>query len=400
MYNVYKNKKLSDNPFTGEKFLYIIRITNKKDSLFSIINYQSLESFFPVFNFSSLYLQKQKGVILDKRILAIFDGEESYAYRLMDFISAKEKVPFEVHVFTKQDKFFSYAQENEIECLLLSENAYQEQIETLKIPHIIILSEGGTNLSKALCHINKYQSCENILKEIMTYYAKSASVPDQVIRTINRKMHIIGIYTPVSRCLQTTFSLTLGQMLAKKHKTLYLNFEAYSGFSRMLSREFKSNISDLAYYFSCAREKLFYQLESMVENIGGLDFIGPAEIYRNLSDIRGTQWIDLFHEIEKISDYEYLILDLSDCLVDLWEVLQSCDVVYTIVRDDPLALAKVEQYEKVLESMKYENITAKTKKWNLPLFKKLPLRFEELTYGELAGYIKTKVFPELFDNQQ
>ncbi len=336
---------------------------------------------------------------MDKRILAIFDGEESYAYRLMDFISAKEKVPFEVHVFTKQDKFFSYAQENEIECLLLSENAYQKQIETLKIPHIIILSEGGTNLSKALCHINKYQSCENILKEIMTYYAKSVSEPEQVIRAINRKMHIIGIYTPVSRCLQTTFSLTLGQMLAKNHKTLYLNFEAYSGFSRMLSREFKSNISDLAYYFSCAREKLFYQLESMVENIGGLDFIGPAEIYTNLSDIRGTQWIDLFHEIEKISDYEYLILDLSDCLMDLWEVLQSCDVIYTIIRDDQLALAKVEQYEKALESMKYEDITAKTKKWNLPIFKKLPLRFEELTYGELAGYIKTKVFPELFGNQ-
>ncbi len=337
---------------------------------------------------------------MDKRILAIFDGEESYAYRLMDFISAKEKVPFEVHVFTKQDKFFSYAQENEIECLLLSENAYQKQIETLKIPHIIILSEGRTNLSKALCHINKYQSCENILKEIMTYYAKSVSAPEQVIRTINRKMHIIGIYTPVSRCLQTTFSLTLGQMLAKKYKTLYLNFEAYSGFSRMLSRDFKSNISDLAYYFSCAREKLFYQLESMVENIGGLDFIGPAEIYMNLSDIRGTQWIDLFHEIEKISDYEYLVLDLSDCLMDLWEVLQSCDVVYTIIRDDPLALAKVEQYEKALESMKYEDIKAKTKKWNLPIFKKLPLRFEELTYGELAGYIKTKVFPELFGNQQ
>ncbi len=337
---------------------------------------------------------------MDKGILAIFDGEESYAYRLMEFISTSPKLPFEVHVFTKQDKFYLYAQEKEIECLLISENAYQKQIETLKIPHIIILSESGENLSKALYHINKYQSCENILKEVMTYYAQAAAMPKQIMRTINRKMHIIGIYTPVTRCLQTTFSLTLGQMLAQKHKTLYLNFEAYSGFSKMLHREFKNDISDLTYYFSCAREKLFYQMESMMEHVGGLDFIPPAETARNLSDIRGTQWIDLFHEIENISDYEYLLLDLSDCLTDLWEVLQNCDVIYTIVRDDPLAHAKVEQYEQAMESMKYDDITTKTTKWNLPVFKKLPLKFEELTYGELAGYIKAKVFPELFGNQK
>ena len=97
---------------------------------------------------------------MNKRILAVFDGEESYAYRLMDFISEKENVPFEIHVFTKADIFFSYAEKEEIECLLISESAYQQEVEKLKIPHIIILSENGNNLNRALCHINKYQSCE------------------------------------------------------------------------------------------------------------------------------------------------------------------------------------------------------------------------------------------------
>lgn len=333
---------------------------------------------------------------MDKRILAIYDGEESYAYRLMDFISEKEKIPFEIHVFTKEDRFFSYAEKEEIECLLISENAYQQKIEKLKIPHIIILSENGGNLSKALCHINKYQSCENVLREVMTYYAGQDKTAGKVIRTGSKKMRIIGIYTPVTRCLQTTFSLTLGQMLARQYKTLYLNFEAYSGLGRMLSREFKNNISDLVYYFSCAREKLFYQMEGMIESVNGLDFIPPAEIYQSLSGIRGPQWIDLFGEIEKTSEYEFLILDLSDCMQDLWEVLQNCDAVYTIVRDDSLAQAKMEQYEKALESMKYEDIMAKTKKWCLPIFRQLPLKFEELTYGELAGYIKREIFPDLF----
>lgn len=332
---------------------------------------------------------------MGERILAIFDSEESYAYRLMDFMGERKNIPFEIHAFTKGDKFFSYAGEEEIECLLVSESVYRKELECLKIPHIIILSESGNNLNCTLCHINKYQSCEHILQEVMAYYTEKTQNAGPVFRTGTRKMSIIGIYTPVGRCLQTTFSLTLGQMLARRFKILYLNFETYSGLGRMLNREFKNDISDLAYYYSCAREKLFYRMESMVETVNGMDFIPPTNIYQNLAGIRGAQWVDLFREIEKVSEYEYLLLDLSDSIMDLWEVLRCCDRVYTITKEDALAAAKVEQYEKILEDTDYGDITAKTRKWHLPVFKQLPLYFEELTYGELAGYIKREVFPDL-----
>ena len=284
----------------------------------------------------------------------------------------------------------------EIECLLISESVYNQTVEDLKIPHIIILSESGNNLNKALHHINKYQSCENIFREVLKYYTDKSENTSVVLRTGLKKMKIIGIYTPVGRCLQTTFSLTLGQMLARQFKTLYLNFEIYSGFSRMLNKNFHSDISDLMYYFGCARDKLAYRLESMVETVGGLDFVPPAEIHRNLAGICGEQWMDLFHEIEKCSEYEYLILDLTDGLTDLWDVLRGCDYVYTITRGDGLAMAKIEQYEKALEQMHYGDVAARTKQWNLPVFRQLPVHFEEFTYGDLAAYIREQVYPDLF----
>lgn len=332
---------------------------------------------------------------MNKKILAIFDGEESYAYRLMDFIGEKMNLPFEIYVFTNEDRFYSCTKIKDIECLLISENVYKKDVEALQIPHIIILSESGKNLNKALHHINKYQSSENILHEIMEYYTDRSDIVPLTLRTGLKKMRIIGVYTPVGRCLQTTFSLTLGQMLAKKYKTLYLNFEAYSGFSRMLNRHYENDISDLMYYFECAREKLSYRLESMVETVNGLDFIPPVEIYQNLAGIRGSQWVDLFQELEKTSEYEFLILDLSDIVLDLWDMLRNCEHIYTISRDDGLAMAKIDQYEKALEYMNYGDINVKTTKWKLPVFKELPARFEELTYGELAAYIKAQVFPGL-----
>ncbi len=332
---------------------------------------------------------------MDKKILAIFDSEEGYAYRLMEFISGKTNLPFEIYVFTEESRFYSCSGIKDIECLLVSESVYSQEVEALKIPHIIILSESGENLNKALHHINKYQSCENIFHQIMEYYTDKSETVPTTIRTGLKKMQIIGVYTPVGRCLQTTFSLTLGQMLAKRYKTLYLNFEIYSGFSRMLCRNFNSDISDLMYYFACAREKLVYRLESMIETVNGLDFIPPAEIYQNLAGIRGNQWLDLFQEIERVSEYDFLILDLTDGIMDLWEVLRGCDHIYTITREDGLSMAKVEQYEKALDSLDYGDINARTVKWKLPIFKQLPFQFEELTYGELAAYIRSQVFPEL-----
>lgn len=333
---------------------------------------------------------------MDKRILAIFDSEEGYAYRLMEFISGKTNLPFEIYVFTKENKFYSCAKNQDIECLLISESVYKKEVDTLKIPHIIILSESGENLNKTLHHVNKYQSCENIFHQIIEYYTNHSENIPSVIGTNMKNMEVIGIYTPVGRCLQTTFSLTLGQMLARGNKVLYLNFEIYSGLSKMLCRNFNNDLSDLMYYFSCAREKLLYRLESMVETVNGLDFIPPTEIYQNLADIKGEQWLDLFQEIERTGKYDYLILDLTDGVMDLWEVLRGCDYVYTIAREDGLSIAKIEQYEKVLNKVGYGDINAKTIKWKLPIFKQLPVRFEELTYGELATYIKLNVFPELF----
>ena len=59
---------------------------------------------------------------MNKKILAIFDGEESYAYRLMDFIGEKMNLPFEIYVFTNEDRFYSCTKIKDIECLLVSES--------------------------------------------------------------------------------------------------------------------------------------------------------------------------------------------------------------------------------------------------------------------------------------
>lgn len=376
---------------SGHKITFVISLLWKRSFRFS--DFTRKES-------NTVHYNSIRRYYLDKPILAIFDSEERYAYGFMEFISNKSNLPFQVHVFTEPERFFAYSKQEEIECLLISENVYQREVEALNIPHIIILSESSDCLNKSLLHIHKYQSCEAIFREMMAYYTKEAGHVMSCVRTNTEKMKIIGIYTPVGRCLQTTFSFALGQILSKKAKVLYMNFERYSGLEALLKRSFQYDISDLVYYFQCAKEKLSLRLSSIVENVHGLDFVPPVQLYQSILGVHGQQWIELFAEIEKCSDYEYLILDLTDGVADLWDILRSCTHVYTITRGDGVSLAKMDQYERGLRTMEYEDVLAKTRKIEFPVFKEIPIRFDELTYGDLARYVKQYIIPDFAGEEE
>ena len=68
----------------------------------------------------------------------------------------------------------------------------------------------------SLIHI--YQSMDNIVRKIMEIAADAGILPPAAVGERSGNVHFIGIYTPVSRCLQTTFSFILGQLLARRHK--------------------------------------------------------------------------------------------------------------------------------------------------------------------------------------
>ena len=62
-----------------------------------------------------------------------------------------------------------------------------------------------------------------------------------------------------------------------------------------------------------------------------------------------------------------------------------------------MAEAKVRQYEAMMQSMHYEDVAVKTKKWCLPLFQRIPYGLGQLTHGELAGYVKGIIEEEIYE---
>lgn len=324
---------------------------------------------------------------MGKPIMAICDRQAAYTSQLIALFQGKKELPFEIHGFTKNESLQEFCDNNRIALLLVSEPDYREELQDKAIDRILVLREGTGSLPENVATVNKFQPAGMLYREIMRVYGEGERiVPFR--KSEKKKIRLIGVYSPLHCCMQTTFALTAGEILAKKSKTLYLNFECFSGFEMLLGRRFGGNMTDVLYYYDCAKEKLSYKLESVVQKMGELYFIPPAASYEDFQGIKEEEWLSVITEIAQAGGYETVLLDLTEQVRGVYPLLEACDKIYTLLKDDRMAKAKLAQYELMLEQETYRKIREKTVKCRLPVFKNLPERMEEFSYGELADYVK------------
>lgn len=344
-----------------------------------------------------VFLAVKGGIFLRKNILAICDEEQDYACHFLDYLSRsgeRENFPFEVRVFTERESWERFSGQISVSVLLVSETLYERYGDGWEAGQVLVLSEGGEG-PPGEAWIEKYQSVEVMVRRVLELAAEKGLLPPAARVGTRQEMKLIGIYSPVGRCLQTTFSFTLGQLLARKHKVLYLNFECFSGLSKMLRQEYQADLSDLIYFLHNGDGRFPYRLEGMTQKVNGLDYIAPAFSCLDLQRVEKEEWLALLEELGQSGLYEYVILDLSEVINGLFDILKLCFRVYTIVREDGFAAAKQAHYEELLTCLNHEDILENTRKCRLPIFRQLPQDLENLTRGELAELVQKLIAEDL-----
>lgn len=325
---------------------------------------------------------------MKKNVLAICGHEKAYVKRLFSFVHKKYGEKYDVFLFTKEEALKAFVKENNIFAVIADEDFNCEEFENIE--NKLFLS-GEKDKDK----IYRYQPCDEILKEVMAVCAAGKAKEDICYKG---EKNLIGIYSPVKRSFQTTFALTLGQILAKDHKVLYLNFEWYSGFQSLCSKETKTDLADLIYFSECGAQNFAMHIESIKEQLGKLDYISPVSSMFKLYEIGKEKWETLLTNLLEKTDYEFIILDLSEAVRGLFDVLKKCNRIYTITDDDRTAIAKITQYEEMIRDSVYEEIIRKTKNIVIPRFREIPSSLEMLPFTELADYIKGLIKKEEEEN--
>lgn len=327
-----------------------------------------------------------------KNVFAICDLETEYAVNFMEYLNRKKSIPFEIQAFTSVDTLLAYAEKNPVEILLISDRAMCREIQALKIGTVVILSEERPNPSQQkMPTVYKYQAQDQVIREVMACYGETPDLAPLVSLAARQKTKILGVYSPLHRCLKTSIALALGQILAREKAVLYLNLEEYSGFEGLMEKTFDSDLSDLIYYARQENADLTRKITSMIRSVGNLDYIPPVRMPWDLRCITLKDCRRILDSLVRCSAYEVLILDLGTEMEEILELLKLCGTIYMPILTDPVSSCKIRQFEQMLTAWNCEDLWEKTVRLRPPYYAAAAWGgsyVEQLAWGELAQYLR------------
>ncbi len=320
-------------------------------------------------------------------VLVLCDREEEYAQLMTEFMQNRRELPWSVHTYTDVEKLLQEERDCSIDVMVVSERTYQDRLAGLNPLRTVILSEGGLQRRDEFVNVDKYQQAQRVLQSILEVYLEIADIAVPRMQR-HGSTRFIGMYSPVRRCLQTTFALTAGQMLAEKYRVLYLNFEHYAGISELAAQTGARDLADMLYFIMAEQDKFRLRLQTIIQRRGSLDYVPPMKSGQNLILVTSQEWLRLLCKIEESGEYDYVIMDLSESMQGLFDILRTCVKVFTLTGEDRIAQGKLAEYERLLTAYSYEDVLQKTCQCALPRIRRVPEEPEQFTRGELADYVR------------
>ena len=111
-----------------------------------------------------------------KKMMAVYDADTRYAERLSDYVNRKERGVFTAQAFTSKEKLAEYAAKHEIDVLLSGERTDSGDISEIPSGQKIYMSEETERQMESGKEIYKFQSGDDIIREVMAVYRKRGSV--------------------------------------------------------------------------------------------------------------------------------------------------------------------------------------------------------------------------------
>lgn len=298
------------------------------------------------------------------KTFAICDLDRQYVKNLVQYINNRQTLPLRLQAFTSPELLKEYAGKHEVELLLISTEAMDEEIAKLPISRIVLLTEEGMVAVRGLPSVNRYQASGTLVKEVMQHYGMEG-MAEALAAAGSAATRLIGVYSPIKRCGKTSLALALGEAYAAKSRVLYINLEDFSGFREMLGREYRMDISDLIYFYREEKEGTAARAEQMAEKLRGMDYLPPAVCPADLRAVRAGEWREWLLLLMQ-SRYDVIIVEPGELVDGVEEILSLCEKIYVPVRGDRVSRAKLSDYENYLILSGWESIKSRMKRQPMP----------------------------------
>ncbi len=320
---------------------------------------------------------------MKKKYFAVCDGNEKYCRRLTEYLRDNLEFSFDYVSFTDaklMDEFFNrrtpglilisqecYGQLEEMGSLSKYKNAIvlDEDMVTEEPDRLGIIFDVG-NLGR----LGKYLPAKRIMDSVIWYCAEyPEEFRDIGLKPGRGQCSVHGFYTPLSRSGQTTLSQKVAEGLAMERRTVLICLDPYSPLNKMFGREPELDITDLLYLDDLNPGRFALNLERVKNSVNALDIIPPPKTMKQCREISNYQLTELIKHLSEDCGYRNIVIDLKDYSDDLFDILRSCDKVYTVTRLNDDDEYRMERYKKILLENGYEDVLNKTLKCCVPHIK-------------------------------
>ncbi len=297
---------------------------------------------------------------MSEKNLMICDREILFAERLGENVSLRNEFALNVYTCSSVENVLRFQKKKKIHMLIMDERFLGEERSKIEAEQIYVLTKDHCrDLRQGEKEVFKFQSADRILAEILEVYYENTN--DNVMKSVKKeKPRLIAVYSPIHRIGKTTFALTFGKEMAAKEKTLYLNLEEYADIGGRFEKSEGRNLGDLIYFMRQEEENFPLRLSNMIQKMEELDYVSPMPDCLDLKEISADDWKRLLEKILAESVYRTVLLDVSESVQGLYEVLQMCDKIYMPVLEDTVSINRIYNYEENVKRLSFHDILNKT----------------------------------------
>lgn len=294
-----------------------------------------------------------------KKICAVFDKDEQYAYRFMNYVNDKRLMPYEVIIFTQKILLEEYGKETRIELLLVADNK-DADMPDINAGRVIRLCEEPSEEQDA---VYKYQSTDALIKEILCKIGDVTSSSKLTAGAV--KAHVYGVYSPVGRNYKTTFALAAAMCIGRNHKTLYLNLEEFCGMEELVDST-AGNMSELLYYFRNNKEKLKARISQTIRSTAGFDYIPVCATPEDYEEVKPGEWMEFILFLIENGAYEAVVIDIGNVVHEAWRILELCQTAYMPASKDAVGKNKEKCFREYMRLMGKNDLLQKLQMIDIP----------------------------------
>ncbi|MBP9001741.1 MAG: hypothetical protein KBG05_06825 [Lachnospiraceae bacterium] len=277
--------------------------------------------------------------------LTICDSNQFYARKLSEFINSRKGYPFLARYCNSIEECKQMIHSGKADIILSNMENYEKMKDEVDSERVIVMldSKEGVDGNN---RIYKYQNCDVVLKEIL----KMASSIEDINVYINRSttMKVIAVYTPNDSRIATSIALDIGKLLSGRASTLFISLDGMSVIPDITGIEFDMDMSDL-FCENMTEGGLSNAIIGSVRRLGNMDILPIMHNYQDMASVTNEEWKNFIRDIERKSDYEYVVIDLTESVRNLFDILKLANYICVAASKGTVDGYRYRQFMKEIE---------------------------------------------------